>query len=586
MAATPRPRRKVWDMPTGCVIYTRVSSEKQAAGDKVSLPKQERLCREYAGRMGWELAGCYSDPGISGTKWEERPGFQALLADAAAGKFSVLVVYDQDRAARANEGFSRLALEMKRYGLLLACVNGGITDLRNPTEELTYTVKGAVATFDAQNLVRRMAEARAEYAAGGRWGQATYILGYHWNRELKRPVLDEREAGIVSEVFRLAADLLPCDTIAADLNKRGLVARGSRDRSPTWWGGMVSDMLVDRRYCGEWFTAPGVEVVPEYAPCRILRDADGKPQRDVADRLIVEPAPAIVTPEQWRVAQATVVVHQKLRRPIGSMTGRFLLAGLIRCGRCGARMTTRFVEPKSGGQYPYYVCVRHRPRHEGRCDLPSLNAKALDVLVWAEIAKLWRDPELVTAAAELTKRKNLERWQAEEKAAYGQIKSCRLRVARVRAAYEAGTYDLPTLQASLRDIAEEEAAAEERGERARALREDEEDREAGIAGSQKALEEFGGQTGNLTAGRKLLLRLAAMVTVYGPNRARLEWHGAISGFCRNLTEPQRSSGRRQRAGKPPVAALAVTIQTRRGFGVGRVRRGKPKAKVALSGAKR
>jgi len=179
---------------------------------------------------------------------------------------------------------------------------------------------------------------------------------------------------------------------------------------------------------------------------------------------------------------------------------------------------------------------------EGRCDVPSLNAKALDALVWLEIEKLWREPGLVAAAAQLTKRKNLDRWQAEEKMAYGQIKSCRLRAARLRAAYEAGAYDLPTLQASLRDIAEEEAAAKGRGEQAHALREDEEGQRAGIASTQEALQKFDGQMGNLTAGKKLLLRLAAMVTVYGPNRARLEWHGAISGFCHNLTEPQWPSG--------------------------------------------
>jgi len=36
-----------------CIIYCRVSSQKQTDG--TSLESQERLCREYANRQGWEI---------------------------------------------------------------------------------------------------------------------------------------------------------------------------------------------------------------------------------------------------------------------------------------------------------------------------------------------------------------------------------------------------------------------------------------------------------------------------------------------------------------------------------------------------
>ncbi len=529
-------------MATQCAIYTRVSSEKQAAGDKVSMKKQLRLCQEYAARMGWQVAGEYSDPGISGRKWEERPGLQALLADAAAGQFSVLLCYDTDRAARANEGFSRLAMELKTHGLLLATVNGGITDLRNPNEELTYTVKGAVATYEAQNLVRKMREARAEYAAQGRWGQATYILGYHWNRELRRPVLDEKEAEAVREAYRLAGDLRSCEAIAAELNTRGFTTRGNGGRSPLWWGGMVRKVLTDERYRGVWYTAPGVPVRPEYGPCRLLRDPEGKPQRDVADRLIVEPAAVIVSDQEWEAAQATVSMHRKVRRPMGTMTGHFLLTGMIRCGRCGSRITTRYVQPKSGGAYPYYVCVHHRPRAEGHCDLPSVNGRALEDVIWREIQKLRDDPALVVEAARLSNARGAAKAREEEKAAYGQIKSCQQRAARIRDAYEAGVYDLGTLRTRLAEVGEEEVAARERLERAQARVADEDNLEVGIISMQEALKGFDPEARNTPEARKLLLRLRAQVTVYGPDEALLEWYGAASDALCSPTVPLWPSG--------------------------------------------
>lgn len=525
-------------------VYIRVSSEKQATRDKVSLPKQERLCREHAARMGWEVSAVYSDSGISGTKWDKREALMALLADGAAGKFSVMLCYDQDRAARANEGFTRLASAMKKHGLLFACVNGGTTDLTNPSEELTYQVKGAVATFDAQNLTKRMAEARAEYAAKGRWGQSVYILGYDWNRELRRPVLNEQEAEAVREVFRLAVELLPSQTIADRLNRQGIPARGSRGRAALWWGHMIAKMIAEPRYQGDWFTAPGIRVLPEWGPCRILRDEDGKPQRDTSDRLIVEPAAAIVTPKQWQAAQRTLEIHAKTRRPAN--TGRFLAAGMVRCGLCGARLTTRCVHPKSGGEYMYYACIHHRPRPkgEGYCDLPSVDAKRLDALIREKIEELRRNPALIAEAASLTREANLRRAVEDEKEAYGEVKSCRMRAGRAKAAYEAGIYELPVLEERLAEIAQEEQAAVERLERAQALAQDEKEQEIAFTSTSELLKGFDPAITNPQEDRLLLIRLRAAVTVYGPGRKPLlEWWGtARPALSRNRTVPLWPSG--------------------------------------------
>lgn len=42
---------------------------------------QTRELEEYAQRRGWELAGCYVDNGISGSK-ESRPELDRLMVDA------------------------------------------------------------------------------------------------------------------------------------------------------------------------------------------------------------------------------------------------------------------------------------------------------------------------------------------------------------------------------------------------------------------------------------------------------------------------------------------------------------------------
>lgn len=79
-----------------CVIYARVSSMKQTS-EGSGLSSQERTCRDYAERNGYEVVEVFTDV-ISG-KYEDRPGMNALLA--FLGKVStsdyVVVVDDFSR---------------------------------------------------------------------------------------------------------------------------------------------------------------------------------------------------------------------------------------------------------------------------------------------------------------------------------------------------------------------------------------------------------------------------------------------------------------------------------------------------------
>jgi DNA invertase Pin-like site-specific DNA recombinase len=67
-------------------VYARVSTTTHQ-----SVEMQLRDLRELAGRRGFEIVEEYCDEGISGSK-DSRPGLNRLLADAEAGKFSVVLV--------------------------------------------------------------------------------------------------------------------------------------------------------------------------------------------------------------------------------------------------------------------------------------------------------------------------------------------------------------------------------------------------------------------------------------------------------------------------------------------------------------
>ena len=50
---------------TRAAIYTRVSSEEQAAKDKASLPYQRKRCEAYCAAQDWEVAAVYEDAGVA-----------------------------------------------------------------------------------------------------------------------------------------------------------------------------------------------------------------------------------------------------------------------------------------------------------------------------------------------------------------------------------------------------------------------------------------------------------------------------------------------------------------------------------------
>ena len=83
-----------------CAIYTRKSSEEGLDQSFNSLHAQREACEAYvlsqAGEGWTALHETYDDGGFSGGSMD-RPGLTKLLADIAAGKVDVVVVYKVDR---------------------------------------------------------------------------------------------------------------------------------------------------------------------------------------------------------------------------------------------------------------------------------------------------------------------------------------------------------------------------------------------------------------------------------------------------------------------------------------------------------
>ena len=78
--------------------YIRVSTERQAEEDKVSLGEQSKDIAAYCLDKGYTVVKEYQDIGSGASK--RRQGFQQLLRDTQAGHYDVIVCWKSDRLSR------------------------------------------------------------------------------------------------------------------------------------------------------------------------------------------------------------------------------------------------------------------------------------------------------------------------------------------------------------------------------------------------------------------------------------------------------------------------------------------------------
>ena len=146
-------------------IYARVSTTDQH--NEIQIKE----LTEYVQRRGWELAGVYQDQ-MSGTR-AQRPGLDALMADARLHKFDAVVVVKLDRFGRSLMNCVTGIQELTAAGVRFLATSQGLdTDASNPTSRLLLHILAAVAEFERELIKERVSaglkHAKAKGAAIGR----------------------------------------------------------------------------------------------------------------------------------------------------------------------------------------------------------------------------------------------------------------------------------------------------------------------------------------------------------------------------------------------------------------------------------
>jgi site-specific DNA recombinase len=371
------------------VIYARVSSMTQR--DRQTIASQISTLPTFVASRGWKLVRppeTYVDDGRTAMEGflSKRTSFTRLIQDAARGLFDVVVIVDMDRLTRSEDLRERGEVlgAFQRAGVQLAISSTGqVLDLRSSAGDLMSSLGTYFAAEANRKHRERICRGKDEAIRKGKKPAGPTPFGYLYNRETATWSIDPELGPIVGEIFARVSSGETCETIARDLQARGVpCARRSKTgkrRAGYWIRERVHKIVRARTYLGQWL-------------------ADKR-------RALGVPVPRIVSDRLY--AQADAALRRAGRRGQPRNRHQYFLQGISTCGICGARIGCAsnggWSVGGSGKRNFYYVCSkRRRPRHPHRaCSLPMLRSDMVDRKLWdAVVASVVREDHLEKAIAE------------------------------------------------------------------------------------------------------------------------------------------------------------------------------------------
>ena len=386
-----------------CVIYIRVSSERQVKG--YSLDGQKHYLAECAERRGMNVLDTYVEEGKSGKSIEGRTEFQRMLDDIQSGKVHTdyVLVFKLSRFGRnARDVLNSLEFIMK-YGVHLMCVEDGL-DSSTSMGKMMITILGAVAELERENIIAQSLLGREEKAKSGGWNGGFAPYGYRLVKgddksKGKLEAVPEEKA-VVQLVFDMFLNRnMGYTAISGYLNRNGYTRPPAKNAIRPSYGEWSSDhikrMLSNPIYTGRvaWGKRRTEKVPGKDNEYRLV-----KQDEYILSEVISHEA--FVSKEDFdRVQEIKAIRGKKGNHNIGQYNAH-LLSGIVKCPQCGAPMyigMTKWTnQDGTERRTESYVCS-YATKHRGTsvCRRNGVVASQVEDEVMEYTRKIVRNPQFI-----------------------------------------------------------------------------------------------------------------------------------------------------------------------------------------------
>lgn len=409
------------------IVYVRQSTGIQVQENRESQRRQYELV-DLARRYGFhEVSVIDEDLGRSASGTMDRPGFRDLVGRICEGSVGAVFCLEASRLARNGRDWHHL---LELCGLVGAYVidSDGVHDPALPNDRLLLGLKGTMSEFELTLIRKRLVDAAVAKARRGEL-RIGVPVGYVWSRDDGLTMdPDRRIQDVIRSVFRLFERLGSAMQVLRHMRREGLLFPRPIDgkdsarrcwRAPAYRN--IIAVLQNPFYAGAY--AYGKSKVQTDLVDGSLRKRYGRTRpMDEWTVLAQDHHDAYISWETFEINRRRLSQNSYCQRAgaaKSSRGGQALMAGLLRCRRCG-----RMLRVVYSGHYhkPRYSC-RNARTMSGLEPCIAFGARRPDLAIGAEIL-LVVEPFAVEAAlmaeqdanSQFSERKQaleLERQQAE-----------------------------------------------------------------------------------------------------------------------------------------------------------------------------
>lgn len=347
-------------------LYVRVSTQEQAE-EGYSVGEQKDRLISYCKAQDWLVADLYVDAGYSGSNLK-RPGMQKLIAESK-GKFDVVLVYKLDRLSRSQRDTLYLIEEVFLPNNVDFVSMQESFDTSSPLGKAMIGLLAVFAQLEREQIKERTKMGRIARAKQGKYkGGGCIPFGYRYKDD--HLYADPYESDIVRKMFKW---YLNGDTLHSIANKLEDMGHTNRNGHVRGWSS-VRAILGNAVYTG---------------------------QTRYGDVVVENTHEALVSKEDFEAVQE--LRQNRGKNSKDAFKAKYLLAGLVYCGCCGARYYRRAAGPH--GKYAYYSCysrTRQIPHmvKDPNCKNRHWKQEELDSLVEERVREVLKSPEIAREIAE------------------------------------------------------------------------------------------------------------------------------------------------------------------------------------------
>ena len=308
-------------------------------------------------RDDWEFVNVYTDEGISATNTRHRDGFNAMIADALAGRIDLIVTKSVSRFARNTVDSLTTVRKLKEKGVEIYFEKENIYTL-DSKGELFITIMSSLAQEESRSISENVTWGQRKRMADGKvtmpYGR---FLGYRKGEDGLPEIVPE-EAEVVRMIYRSFMDGLSYYKIAQLLMKRNIPAPSGGEK---WHRRTVESILTNEKYKGS-------ALLQKKFTVDFLTKKQKVNEGEVPQYFIEDSHPLIIEPEEFELVQAEIARRKKIGKVYSSSN---IFSTKLVCSCCGGFFGSKVWHSTSKYRRVIWQC-NHKFQNGEKCKTPHL----------------------------------------------------------------------------------------------------------------------------------------------------------------------------------------------------------------------